>query len=83
MKTETKRYCEENGIGLVIQFNGEPIDGKQPQEVVRGVSRPIVYNDPGMDITPHILASLNQPVDARGAAGPLSGRQPIGVPPQR
>lgn len=83
VKTETKRYCEENGIGLVIQFNGEPIDGKQPQEVVRGVSRPIVYNDPGMDITPHILASLNQPVDARGAAGPLSGRQPIGVPPQR
>ena len=46
VKTETKRYCEQNGIGLVIQFNGEPIDSKQPQDVVRGVSRPIVFNDP-------------------------------------
>jgi len=83
VKTETKRYCEQNGIGLVIQFNGEPIDSKQPQDVVRGVSRPIVHNTPGMDITPHILASLNQHVAGPRPAGSVSDRQPIGVPPQR
>lgn len=80
VKTETKRYCEQNGIGLVIQFNGEPIDSKQPQDVVRGVSRPIVFNDPQMDITPHVLASLNKPVASQQSTGPVSGRQQ--VPPR-
>ncbi|MDP7268766.1 MAG: OmpH family outer membrane protein [Pirellulales bacterium] len=77
VKTETKRYCEQNGIGLVIQFNGEPIDSKQPQDVVRGVSRPIVFNDPQMDITPHVLASLNKPVGGQQPAGPVGGRQQV------
>ncbi len=80
VKTETKRYCEQNSIGLVIQFNGEPIDSKQPQDVVRGVSRPIVFNDPQMDITPHVLASLNKPVGGQQPNVPLSGRQQ--VPPR-
>lgn len=76
VKTQTKRYCEQNRIDLVISFNGEPIDPEQPQQVVRGVSKPIVYHHPGIDITPHILASLNNQ-----AAGPVSNRN-IGVPPQ-
>ena len=76
VKTETKRYCEQNRIDLVISFNGEPIDPEQPQQVVRGVSKPIVYHHPGIDITPHILASLNNQT-----AGPVSNRN-IGVPPQ-
>jgi Skp family chaperone for outer membrane proteins len=76
IKTETKRYCEQNGIGLVIQFNGDPIKNNQPQDVVRGISRPIVYNARSFDITPVILRALN----AGGArpAGPIAGRQ--GVP---
>ncbi|MBC19795.1 MAG: hypothetical protein CMJ74_06005 [Planctomycetaceae bacterium] len=78
VKTETKRYCEQNRIDLVISFNGEPIDPAQPQQVVRGVSKPIVYHQPGIDITPHILASLNNQTNQ--AAGPVGG---IGVPPQR
>ena len=78
VKTETKRYCEQNRIDLVISFNGEPIDPAQPQQVVRGVSKPIVYHQPGIDITPHILASLNNQTNQ--AAGPIGG---IGVPPQR
>ena len=78
VKTETKRYCEQNRIDLVISFNGEPIDPAQPQQVVRGVSKPIVYHQPGIDITPHILASLNNQTNQ--AAGPVGG---IGVAPQR
>ena len=78
VKTETKRYCEQNRIDLVISFNGEPIDPAQPQQVVRGVSKPIVYHQPGIDITPHILASLNNQTNQ--GAGPVGG---IGVPPQR
>ncbi len=78
VKTETKRYCEQNRIDLVISFNGEPIDPEQPQQVVRGVSKPIVYHHPGIDITPHVLASLNN--QNNQAAGPVGG---IGVPPQR
>jgi len=79
VKTETKRYCEQNRIDLVISFNGDPIDPAQPQQVVRGVSKPIVYHQPGIDITPSILASLNN--QNTQAAGPVGGR--LGVPPQR
>ena len=79
VKTVTKRYCEQNRIDLVISFNGEPIDPAQPQQVVRGVSKPIVYHQPGIDITPHILASLNNQTNQ--GAGPVGGR--VGVPPQR
>ena len=79
VKTETKLYCEKNGIDLVISFNGDPIDPEQPQQVVRGVSKPIVYNHPGIDITPHILASLN---NQQRPPGPV-GNQNIGVPAQK
>ena len=81
VKTETKRYCEQNRIDLVISFNGDPIDPEQPQQVVRGVSKPIVYHDPGIDITPHILASLNNQNQANAGAG--LARPPVGVPPKR
>jgi Skp family chaperone for outer membrane proteins len=81
IKTETKRYCETNGIGLVIQFNGEPIDSKQPQNVVQGISRPIVYNAPSLDITPRILGILNPRPGT--AAGGTVGTRPQGVPPRR
>jgi len=80
VKTETKRYCEQNRIDLVISFNGDPIDPEQPQQVVRGVSKPIVYHDPGIDITPHILASLNNQNQANAGA---SLARPVGVPPKR
>ena len=80
VKTETKRYCEQNRIDLVISFNGEPVDPQQPQQVVRGVSKPIVYNHPGIDITPHVLASLN---NQQRAAGGLAQPPNIGVPAQK
>lgn len=72
VKTETKRYCEQNGIGLVISFNGEKIDSDNPQAVVRAISRPIIYNAPHLDITPWVLASLN-----REGRAPIASATPV------
>jgi len=86
IQTETKRYCEQNGIGLVVQFNGDKIDSHRPEQVVKGMSRPIVYNAQQLDITPWILKALHS--GGRAAApGPRVGDRPATkqgvVPPRR
>ncbi len=74
---ETQAYCQTNGIGLVIQFNGEKVDGDKPQEVFGAITRPIVYNAPQWDITAPILHKLNQ-----GATAARTGGLKPGVPPR-
>ncbi len=68
-----KQLSTKNGIVLVLRFNGDPIDGNNRDEILRGINKAIVYNDPRMDITPYILQDLN-----RSAAG----TGPVGVRPQ-
>ena len=53
-----ERFCKTYGIQLVIRFSRAPIDPAKPQEVMMGVSRPIVYQD-RLDITGHIIGMLN------------------------
>ncbi|MCE9553193.1 MAG: OmpH family outer membrane protein [Planctomycetes bacterium] len=73
-----KEYSRVNNVGLVIQFNGDPIDSRNPKSVVSGIGRQIVFVAPNRDITPHILAMMEKgpPVD-------VSRRQPISVPDAR
>ncbi len=78
IQTETKRYCEQNGIGLVVQFNGDKIDSNRPEEVVKGMSRPIVYNAQQLDITPWILQALHN-----GRPAAQVGSQQGVLPPRR
>lgn len=80
IKTETKRHCDLNGIGLVIQFNGDPIDSQQLQAVVVGVNRPIVYNNQKLDITPIILGALNPSPGPNPNPRPVNARLKQGVP---
>jgi len=76
----TTQYCQQNGIGLVLQFNGEEIDPNKtqnPQQVVGMMSRPIVYNSRHLDITGWILKALNE----RGGSPRVSASPPKqGVP---
>ncbi|MEX0867200.1 MAG: OmpH family outer membrane protein [Pirellulales bacterium] len=55
-----KQYSMQNGIGVVIQFNGEPIDPNKTFDTAQAITRPLVYVAPNRDITPHILALINQ-----------------------
>lgn len=65
---EVKNYvrwqAEEKGILLVVNFNGDEIDGANPQSVMRGLTDVVLYQHRSVDITPVILdlANRNVPV---------------------
>jgi len=59
-------FARQNRIAVVLRFDGEPVD---PNETDRGrimtyLSRPIVYHDGLVDITPDVLKLLNGPAVA-------------------
>ena len=66
-----KQYSESKGLGLVLRFNGDPIDANKREDVLRAINKPVVYQG-GVDITPDILASIN-----RSGARPVA---PTGTP---
>jgi Skp family chaperone for outer membrane proteins len=84
---EVQFFAERNRISIVLRFNGDPITDSDPQEILKQLNKQVVYYNKGIDITPHILASLNK----RGAgAAAVPGGQQVpgtgvrpGVPPRR
>lgn len=48
-------YAESAGILMVQQFNGNPIDRNEPQNLLRDLNRSVIYHHPQIDITPIIL----------------------------
>ena len=75
-------FCNKNNIGIVHRFNSEPIDATNPQSVMQGVNRAIVYQQ-NLNITDFILDDLNRvppqnPTQARVPNFP--GRPGAGAP---
>jgi len=54
-----KYYALRNNIGLVLRFNGDPIDPNNRQHVLRAINKPVVFQN-GIDITPDILKTLDR-----------------------
>ncbi|MFM8436610.1 MAG: hypothetical protein ACKOBP_14970 [Planctomycetia bacterium] len=52
------------------RFDGEPVDNSDRNQILRGITKPIVYLEPGIDITPDILKMLNGPAVAAQAGQP-------------
>jgi Skp family chaperone for outer membrane proteins len=81
-----KQIAMQNGIVLVLRYNGEPVDPNNQEDVLRGINKTIVYSHPQMDITNYVGTELNRAaggppaVGGGNAAGPLS-RNP--APPLR
>lgn len=64
----TEYYCKQNGIDMVIKFNGDPVDVNRPESIQAELFKPIVWYQKSLDITPAILAELNRSaVDPRAA----------------
>lgn len=55
-----KEFSARYNIGLVIQYDSTKIDSADPQAILSGAHRSIVYVNPGLDITNDILASMNR-----------------------
>lgn len=69
-----ERFAQQHRIAAVFRFDGEPIDGSNRDQILRGITKPIVYLEPGIDITPDVLKMLN------GAGGGVAARPAAGVP---
>lgn len=64
------QYAQRQQIGLVLRFNGEPVDPSRREEVLREINKPIVVQD-RIDITPDIIMIVNR--SAPAAAAPQAG----------
>ncbi len=65
------QFARDHGIAVVHRFDGDPVDGTDRNRILGNITRPIVYYDPQIDITPDILKMLN---GAGVAAQPQAGQ---------
>jgi len=70
---EVKYFCEQRGVSLVLNFNGDNVHEESPADVSRGIVRNVVYYTKPLDITPFILPRFVQPITANPGApmGPV------------
>ena len=52
-------YASRQNIGLVLRFNGEPVDANQRDGVLREINKTVVVQNQ-IDITPDVLMLLNR-----------------------
>jgi Skp family chaperone for outer membrane proteins len=69
-----KFVAQQNNIGMVLRFNGDPIDPQQREDVMRAIMQPIVFQN-NVDITPDVLALLNRGTAGAPAAQAVAPRQ--------
>jgi Skp family chaperone for outer membrane proteins len=75
-------YATRQGIGLVLRFNGEPIDPNRRDDVLREINKPVVMQDK-IDITGDVLVLLNRDQTStpqQGVAPRQAQQQPLGQP---
>ncbi|MCH2114319.1 MAG: OmpH family outer membrane protein [Pirellulales bacterium] len=68
-------YAQQRELGLVLRFNGDPIDPNRREAILQGINKVVVHQN-GIDITPDVLALLNRD-NAIGNAPTASSRQPV------
>jgi hypothetical protein len=83
-----ERFAVNHGIALVIRFSADEIDRNNPESIMMGLNRHVVYQR-GLNITGHIIAAINQgvPPDPVGPAGSGNGQAirpgPTPIPSRR
>jgi Skp family chaperone for outer membrane proteins len=68
-------FARQHGIAIVHRVDGDPIDGSDRNQILRGITKPIVYLEPGIDITGDVLKMLN--------ASPVAAGTPAAQPRTR
>ncbi len=54
------KICEEYGIQLVLRFNSEEMDPKNPRTIMQSVNGGVVFYSPSADITNQVIARVAQ-----------------------
>lgn len=79
VKNYVRYHAEQHGIMMVVNFNGDEVDGTNPQSVMRGLNETVVYQHRSVDITPVILELCNK---GAGVVPNPSANVPGGVLPR-
>ncbi|MFM7413217.1 MAG: hypothetical protein ACKO6E_08415, partial [Planctomycetota bacterium] len=53
------QFARDNGIAVVLRFDGDPVDATDRNRILGSITKPIVYHDPQIDITADVLRLLN------------------------
>ncbi len=78
LEREINKFATTYGIDLVLRYNGEAMDPSQPESVLNGINRFVVYQR-DINITGPILDQMNRGVP--GAQGAGQARRPQ-IPPR-
>lgn len=68
------QFARDNGIAVVHRFDGDTVDSGDRNRILGSITKPIVYYDPQIDITPDVLRMLN---GAAVAGAPAAQPKPI------
>ncbi len=74
-----KAFAERNGISLVLQYDGSPVDQKQSAQRQNEVMKLVVYQN-GLDISTIVLEELNRRAAGPGNVAPKGNPGNPGVP---
>ena len=75
---EVEAIAQAYGFVAVFQFNGDRPNSESPEEIMREISKPIVWHNSALDITPEVLKRLNM-----RSAGTANSNSRPGIPRQR
>ncbi len=62
-------YARARNIGMVIRFNGDPVDPNRREDVLREINKPVVFQNQ-VDITPDIVQMINRDTMTGGGQTP-------------
>jgi Skp family chaperone for outer membrane proteins len=72
--TKVDQFAKSNNIGIVLRFNGEPVDPNRREDVMRDINKQVVMQN-SIDITPDVLNLLNSGQQMRTAQPSTPGFQ--------
>lgn len=74
------RIAEYKGMTYVLQVSNEPISGSNPNSVMAGMAKTVVYASPANDITKDVYFNLNRQYKAAGGVAPKEASPAASTP---
>ena len=67
-----EKYAKYHKYTLIIRFNREELDTENPQNLLQGMNRQVVYHQSEDDITPSVLEFLNRKYTTAATPAPVT-----------
>jgi len=80
IQQEVDYFAANNNIAMVLKTTSEPVDVEKPEDILREMNKPVVWNAKALDITPYIRARLQQRYGTARTANPAGPPVRQGVP---